>query len=83
MAEVDNNLRDLHDSSYHRKAESDSFFVILFKIFSKFFNIDPYLPTDILFFFSLSLSLSLSLSFYVDTPKIFLWLEYSRVINIY
>ena len=56
------------------------FFVILFKIFSKFFNIDPYLATDILFFF---LSLSLSLSFYIDTPKIFLWLEYSGVMNIY
>ena len=37
MAEVDNNLRDLHDSSYHTKAEVDFFF--FFKIFSKFFNI--------------------------------------------
>ena len=26
MAEVDNNLRDLHDSSYHTKAEFDFFF---------------------------------------------------------
>ena len=38
MAEVDNNLRDLHDSSYHTKAEFD-FFFFFFKIFSKFFNI--------------------------------------------
>ena len=40
MAEVDNNLRDLHDSSYHTKAEFDIFlFFCFFKIFSKFFNI--------------------------------------------
>lgn len=38
MAEVDNNLRDLHDSSYHTKAEFDVY-IFFFKIFSKFFNI--------------------------------------------
>ena len=42
MAEVDNKLRDLRDSSYHTKAEFDFLLLLLlffFKIFSKFFNI--------------------------------------------
>ena len=33
MAEVDNNLRDLRDSSYHTKAEFDIFFVSFQNIF--------------------------------------------------
>ena len=36
MAEVDNNLRDLHDSSYHTKAEFDTF---LFCFFQNIFQV--------------------------------------------
>ena len=32
-AEADNTLRDLHNSSYHTKAEFNIFFYYLFKIF--------------------------------------------------
>ena len=33
MAEVDNNLRDLHDSSYHTKAEFDAYIFFFQNIF--------------------------------------------------
>ena len=36
MAEVDNNLRDLHDSSYHTKAEFD-FLLLLLLFFQNIF----------------------------------------------
>ena len=36
MAEVDNNLQDLHDSSYHTKAEFD-FLLLLLLFFQNIF----------------------------------------------
>ena len=56
MAEVDNNLRDLHDSSYHTKAEFDFFFFFSKYFLSSLTSLPPHRHSF----------------FYADTPKIFL-----------